>query len=118
MINLLDGPDDYQAIWSFAGSPRASALALMMRHAQCAELTLAPAWNLPGEDALELRLIACDGSLACYRHRGSLEGIERISIVDSASLEAVVPPAAARLFAVALETEQLHQTIAAQLAPR
>jgi hypothetical protein len=117
MIDLTELPDDYAAISSFGRSPRASALALMLRRAQCAELSLAPEWRAPNHAALELRILSCDGSLVCYRHSGSLEGIERIPIHDAASIEAVVPPAAARLFASALEDEQLRSTVAAQLSP-
>jgi hypothetical protein len=115
LIHLGETPDDYAAILSFAGSALASALALKLRQAQRSELTLAPAWPLSGSDALELRLSANDGSVACYRLKGSLEGIERIPIVDAASLEAVLPPAAARAFASALELDHLQGTVSAQL---
>lgn len=116
MIDLNELPDDYAAISSFGRSPRASALALMLRHAHCAELSLAPAWSVPNHPALELRILSCDGSLVCYRHSGSLAGIERIPIHDLASIEAVLPPAAARSFASALEDEQLRSTVAARLS--
>ena len=112
MISLHDGPDDYAAIVEFARSAKASGLSLLMRRAQCTELTLTPFWRLPGNDAFELRILATDGALICCRHSQEMGGVVRLPVVDAGVLEAFLPPGAARVFAVALETAQLQQTIA------
>jgi hypothetical protein len=115
MVHLLDNSDDYAAIVSFARSAKASALSLLLRRANCAELTVTPYWRLPGNDALELRILATDGSLTCCRHSAKMGGVVQVPVVDAGLLETLLPRAAARVFAVALEADQLRKTIAAQL---
>ena len=114
-----DGPDDYAAILSFARSAKASALALLLRREQRADLAVTPCWRLPGNDILELRILAADGSLAFCRYSAK-DGVVREPVVDSGLLATLLPRAAARLFAVALEAEQLARTVAAglQVEPR
>jgi hypothetical protein len=114
MIHLDGGPDDYAAILSFARSAKASALALLLRHERRAELAVTPYWRLPSNDTVELRIVAADGSLAFCRYSAK-DGVVREPVVDTGLLATLLPRAAARLFAVALEAEQLTQTVAAGL---
>ncbi len=115
MISLLDASDDYEAILGFARSARASALALLLRRVHCSELTLTPFWRLPSNDTLELRLDACDGSLKCCKHTATRDGVSCFPVINVDTLEALLPRAAARAFAMALEAEPLRRTIAAHL---